>query len=523
MHDTLTTLVLISGSVVAALLATLGMAGAVHVTSRRDSGFMHTIFYVMLFTVVLTSLLSGRDLTSTTQMSTDITPVGPPRHPLMDVLQPVMSLLILAVSAERIVTHWLLRERAKAPPLMLIAFLVFWLTTVVSPALFGAHPQFSHDYVYALVIGVAAALASSLERDQALKATRNGLFIIMLASLLLIPIQPGLVMDTAYTQGLLPGVPRLAGITPHAVTLGLMAQLGLLLLLAQPYERRWLNRLAWVVIGLALFLAQSKTGWLAFMLCSGAMMLVRHAPGWWRRVGDPLHPTVGMLSLVVFMLGVALLVLVFMFGDVGGRLSSFFDTPEGAQLASLTGRDHIWAIAWEEWRRNPVFGYGPGIWNEEFRAIIGMSNATHAHNQFMDTLSRAGTVGASGLVFYAVILLGMSLRFARATGGLSVALFLALFLRAVSEVPMVMFGYGPDLVIHVLLLMVLAAAAHEASADHQASSIRQSAEAPAHTRSRAPPDALQAPSAAPVGGRRLRPPRPARPSSDPFATPGYSP
>ncbi len=497
MHETLTTLVLISGSVVAALLATLGMAGAVHVTSRRDSGFMHTIFYVMLFTVVLTSLLSGRDLTSATQMSTDITPVGPTRHPLMDVLQPVMSLLILAVSAERIVTHWLLRERAKAPPLLLIAFLVFWLTTVVSPALFGAHPQFSHDYVYTLVIGVAAALASGLERDQALKATRNGLFIITLASLLLIPIQPGLVMDTAYKQGLFPGVPRLAGITPHAVTLGLMAQLGLLMLLAQPYERRWLNRLAWVVIGLALFLAQSKTAWLAFLICSGAMMLVRHAPDWWRRVGDPLHPTFGMLSLVAFMLGVTLLVLVFMFGDVGGRLSNFFDTPEGAQLASLTGRDRIWAIAWEEWRRNPVFGYGPSIWNEEFRAIIGMSNATHAHNQFMDTLSRAGTVGATGLVFYVVVLMGMSLRFARATRGLSVALFLALFLRAVSEVPMVMFGYGPDLVIHVLLLMVLAAAAHQARA--------------------ARPLSPSSPSRTP------RPPRPARPPSDPFATPGYSP
>ena len=516
MQETLSTFVLISGSVVAALLATLGMAGAVHVTSRRDSGFMHTIFYAMLFTVVFTSLLSGRDLTSSTDMTTDFTPVGPGRHPLMDVLQPVMSLLILAVSAERIVSHWLRRERAQSPPLMVIAFLVFWLTTVVSPALFGAHPQFSHDYVYALVIGVAAALASGLERDQALKATRNGLFIIMLLSLLLIPIKPSFVMDTAYNQGLLPGVPRLAGITPHAVTLGLMAQLGLLMLLARPYARRWLNLSAWGVIGLALFLAQSKTAWLAFVLCSGAMMLVRHVPGWWRRVGDPLRPTIGLLSLVALLLGVVLLALVFMFGDISGRINNYVNTPAGAQLLSLTGRDRIWAIAWEEWRRNPVFGYGPNIWNEEFRAIIGMRNATHAHNQFMDTLSRAGTVGASGLVFYAVVLLGMSLRFARATAGLSMALFLALFLRAVSEVPLVMLGYGPDLVIHVLLLMVLAAAAHEA---------RDVSPTPV---TNAQPNARPP---GPTGGRRLRAPRPPRPSRpfglrpDPFASanPGTSP
>ncbi len=512
MHDTITTLVLVSGSVVAALLATLGMAGAVHVTSRRDTGYMHTIFYAMLFTVAAISVLGGRDLTSSSQLMTES---AASRHPLMDVLQPVISLMILAVSAERIVTHWLLRKRAGAPPLMLVAFVMFWLSTVAAPAMFGAHPKFSHDYAYALIIGMAAALASGLERDQALKATRNGLLVFMLLSLALIPIKPGMVMDTAYSQGLLPGLPRLAGVSPHAVSLGLMAQLGLLLLLARPYAQPWLNRSAWVVIGLALFLAQSKTAWLAFLICSCAMMLVRHAPGWWRRMGDPLRPSFGLLSILAFMLGVALLVLVFMFGDVGGRISNFFNTPEGAQLASLTGRDRIWAIAWEEWRRNPVFGYGPNIWNEEFRTIIGMSNATHAHNQFMDTLSRAGTVGAVGLVFYSLVLLGMSLRFARATGGLSLALFLSLLLRAVSEVPLLMFGYGPDLIIHVLLLIVLAAAAQEARALQAA---RRPQGSPAL--------------AEPWGGRRLRPERPdrshsadpfARPASDPLTTSGYQP
>jgi O-antigen ligase len=155
---------------------------------------------------------------------------------------------------------------------------------------------------------------------------------------------------------------------------------------------------------------------------------------------------------------------VLMFADVGPQLERFINTPEGVQLTSLTGRDRIWAIAWEEWARNPVFGHGPGIWDERFRASIGMANATHAHNQFMDTLSRAGTVGAAGLTLYAAVLLTMSLRFARATQGLSLGLFLALLLRSISEVPLLMFGYSPDLIIHVLLLMVLASATRQASA-----------------------------------------------------------
>jgi O-antigen ligase len=147
-----------------------------------------------------------------------------------------------------------------------------------------------------------------------------------------------------------------------------------------------------------------------------------------------------------------------MFGDIDARLSSFFDSAQGAQLASMTGRDQIWAIANDEWQRNPVFGYGPTLWDASFREAIGMPNATHAHNQFMDTLSRSGTVGATALVLYVLVLLVLSLRYARASGGLTLALFVALVLRAISEVPLLLFGYGPELIAHILLLMALAEA-----------------------------------------------------------------
>jgi hypothetical protein len=125
----------------------------------------------------------------------------------------------------------------------------------------------------------------------------------------------------------------------------------------------------------------------------------------------------------------------------------------------MTGRDQIWAVAMEEWRSSPLFGYGPGLWDADFRAAIGMPNATSAHNQFMDTLARSGTIGAAGLVAYSLVLLGMSLRYAKASGGLSLALFVALALRSISEVPMLLQGYGTELFLHLLLLVTLAAAA----------------------------------------------------------------
>lgn len=467
----LSTLPLIAAAMLAALIVTFALAGAVQVTSRREHGYVHLIFYAMLFAVAAVSLLSGRDMSSSAQLAA-AGALPTPRHPLLSVLFPMVSVLILVVCTERIVTHWLLRKTAQTSPWMLLAFIVFWLSTVAAPAVWGAYPKLSHDYAYALVIGLAASTASALERDQSLKAVRDAVLVFMALGFLMIPFKVSLVLDLSYTQGWLPGLPRLAGLAPHAVSLGLLAQLGLLCLLARPYERRWLNRLAWTVGLLTLFIAQSKTAWLAFMVCTLAMLWVQHGSAWWRRLVNPLQPGPGQLALAILMLGVLALTGVLMLTDVGVRLDRFINTPEGVQLTTLTGRDRIWAIAWEEWKRNPVFGHGPGIWDERFRASIGMSNATHAHNQFMDTLSRAGTVGAMGLVVYASVLLWLSLRFARATQGLSLGLFLALLLRAISEVPLLMFGYSPDLIIHVLLLMVLASATGQARATAPRSAVR---------------------------------------------------
>ena len=81
-----------------------------------------------------------------------------------------------------------------------------------------------HDYVYPLVIGFAAVLATATERDLAFGAARNALLVFLAAGLLLIPFKPSLVLDASYTQGLLPGVPRLAGLAPHAVSLGMRSE-----------------------------------------------------------------------------------------------------------------------------------------------------------------------------------------------------------------------------------------------------------------------------------------------------------
>lgn len=461
MNQVVTISVLLAGAILAALAASLGMAGTVHLTSRRTHGYMHLIFYALLFTAALSSLLSGRDFANA---SINISQqAAPGRHPIMVFAQPLISLLILTVAGERIVTHWLKRDKsAHAPALLLVTFLLFWAGTVAAPALMGAHPYLAHDYVYPLVMGIAALLVNGAERDLAVRAARNALVLFVAAGLLLIPFKTSLMLDTSYAQGMFQGVPRLAGLASHPVTLGLLSQLGLLCLLAFPYQRNWLNRLAWMIGLGSLFMAQSKTAWIAFTLCSVCILAVRRGPAWWQRVSDPARPESGVVSVLMFMVAVASISLVLIFADLGSRWVSFFDSAQGAQFASLTGRDLIWAIAYDEWQRNPLFGYGPTLWDESFRAVIGMPNATSAHNQFMDTLSRSGSVGAFALTLYALVLLVLSLYYARASRGLSLALFVALIVRSVSEVPLSLFGYGTELITHILLLITLAASAGEA-------------------------------------------------------------
>jgi len=123
----------------------------------------------------------------------------------------------------------------------------------------------------------------------------------------------------------------------------------------------------------------------------------------------------------------------------------------------MTGRDRIWAIAWQEWQSHPIWGWGLQIWGDNYRRAIGMANATHAHNQFMDSLSRSGLVGVGALMLYLLTLAALAIRSARRSDGLTLALLLSLLMRAGSEVPLLLTGYGPDLIIHVLLLMAVAA------------------------------------------------------------------
>ncbi len=420
----------------------------------RSNGYLHWVLPAMLALVASGTLLSGRDLSQTfLELQADNV-----RGPMIVWGQRMVSILLVLASAERVISHVISRKHLPSPTLTLV-FMVYWVASVAMPALFGSHPQVGHEYLYSLMLGFAISLAGSRERDRILELARDALFAFIGLSVVLIGLMPTMVLDLMYSQGLIAGVPRFGGLAPHAVAMGMFAQTAILLVWARPYGYKWLNLLAWVTFAFALFMAQSKTAWLAFLLCSLAMLLVRNGASLWARITDPRSGAFGAVFCLAVMTAIGAMLGWIMVGDVGSHLDNFASTAQGAQIMSMTGRDQIWAIAMEEWQASPVFGYGPGLWDGAYRASIGMANATDAHNQFMDTLARAGVVGFTALVLYSITLLVMSIRYARATGGLSLALCLALALRSISEVPLLLQGSGTEMFVHVLLIATLAGAA----------------------------------------------------------------
>jgi len=76
--------------------------------------------------------------------------------------------------------------------------------------------------------------------------------------------------------------------------------------------------------------------------------------------------------------------------EIAHRLTSIFDP------AQNEGRLNIWRTAWRMFKAHPVFGIGPGVFNDLFPIykVPGFYDATgHAHNDYLNTAVNSGIVG----------------------------------------------------------------------------------------------------------------------------------
>ncbi|WUR14821.1 O-antigen ligase family protein [[Empedobacter] haloabium] len=437
-----------------ALGAVGALALAMHWGHKREQGLVPYFFYLSLLSSALAVALSSRDLS----LPDELVSVATGKHPIAAWTGRFATIFMLLTCAERILHRITTPGPGRPlPKLLMFGFFTFYVATIVSPAFFARHPNFAHEYVHVLIIATALMLFTPKEADLSVKTMRNAIFWFLLASFAFLLVRRSHVLMTGY-HGIIPFLTvRYAGLASHANTLGPLTVIFLLCLWHRPFDNRKLTWAAGALGMFSLILSQSKTSWISLLLAGCCFAWFRHRDEIAARLTDHRRPLVSVALVggaMLAMLGMGMLI---MFGDVGNHIAQAMNSNQGASLSSFSGRDQIWRVAQEEWDRNPVFGYGLTIWNPAFLIAIRMPFAVHAHSQFYQTAVSAGWVGVIGLIIYVAVLAYLAVRTARASGGVTLAFFVIVFIRGISEVPLSMTGIAMETLAHLMLIIVLTA------------------------------------------------------------------
>ncbi|MEV0090185.1 O-antigen ligase family protein [Streptomyces sp. NPDC050738] len=213
---------------------------------------------------------------------------------------------------------------------------------------------------------------------------------------------------------------QLMGLSPNPNLLGPLAAAAFLLEVAPVARgRAWPVHAATALT--AVVLTQSRTAW----LCAGTVLLLHTA---WRRV-----PARALLALLAA--GAAGLLLL----TTAPAQTALAQAATGRDYAQLNGRTRAWSLAYAEFARDPLLGYGPGLFGPAHRrTLFGTADSWigQAHNQLMQTLGDSGLIGLTGLLLLLTALVVQARRTSPATRGLSTALVALLLVHCTSESPL---------------------------------------------------------------------------------------
>lgn len=341
------------------------------------------------------------------------------------------SLSIVSVAAVVVIIALLRRQRQQGARFFVIGLLGVALSLLTS-SMFGEKPAFIHQSIYTVLLLVSLLVMPRVEPEQVAIQAKRVLAVLMIGSLVLVAMFPTRFAELSYV-GIIPGFHiRLHGLAPHANSL---APLALLYLILASWVR---GKNPWHFLGVAsallvLLLTQSKTVWGAGMLMLFVVALVRLNQQFKQEIRSA---RIGWATLLTagLVLGGALLLPLFFTEKVGGL---FYSLTSDRGIATLTGRTDIWRITINTWLNNPWFGYGPNLWDIEFRITHGAALAAwHAHNQYIHSLGEAGIVGLVAMLIYTAAFIYYGFKFAGKTRGVSLALLLLILVRTVTEIPL---------------------------------------------------------------------------------------
>lgn len=357
----------------------------------------------------------------------------------------IVSLLIVGLSLPYLTAKAMIAIRdANKIHFAVLIFLLFALTNYLLPGILGTRPDIDHRLLYPVLVVMVVLVSSKDGVNVTLQALKWMLLLFLVLSLTFIIVDQNRVMSPGYS-GFLPYFnSRFWGLANHANAIGPIAALAFMLEFYIPSRTTIVKWLVIVVSLVVLIMSQSKTAILTVIVGLAVIAYIRlsstrnkdlEAIGFRFHLGH-------LFAFAAFTATVLAILLASMSGVLNLSLSDYTNTAEGYGLRTFTGRDVIWDISIQEWLRNPIFGYGTTLWDNDYRRQVGLNYAYHAHSQYFQTLAEAGLVGIFGLVLFLVATLIYSLRLATMTSGATLAICLMLLLRSVTEVPLRPTGVG---------------------------------------------------------------------------------
>lgn len=211
---------------------------------------------------------------------------------------------------------------------------------------------------------------------------------------------------------------RLAGICTHPNTFGPLLVIGMLFELA-----RFRNGAIFFILleAFLLILTENKTGIASFVLLAPPLAIFRHGDRWSMSVR-------AVVLVFSWMLLISIAFVVQQLLDTS-RLNS-------GSIQTLTGRTEVWGEVVDVWKRNPVFGYGPRLWDQGMQASaesrLGWT-VRHSHSQYVEMLGLAGIVGCAAMCSFIFVLARNALLVRVRWLGFSIALIFVFLIGGVSE------------------------------------------------------------------------------------------
>ena len=355
---------------------------------------------------------------------------------------------------------------------LLAVALAFHFFCAILPQFIGIDPQFHIGSLYVGLLILALYAGRRLAHRPVLEAAQWAIAAMMVASLLVHQVMPDMTATGAALDQRLPFLDtRFWGLGSGPNSIAPLAVVQLILQLHLPARRS----IFWIVGSLVSALAavivilwsQSQTTWAVALLVLPLFALRK-------RFGTRISDTSFEAHHVVFGLAVMIGALIFLGTElirsgawdalmamVPGERSSIWksgalDTATAIGDQMMTGRGRIWSTAIDIWRDDPLLGFGAQAWGSEFRLYYNLPYGVHAHNQWLQALSVSGLVGFVALTAYVVALAWFAWKTSGLSRGFTLALFVLVLMRMVTETPLDTAAMqSSDVATHLLLLYAL--------------------------------------------------------------------